>query len=125
VDERSPTALNVLVVEDRARNREVMEILLAQIHAIPTCVADGADAMKRFGSERYDVILMATQMSESDGLEFTRITRGREHASRPCRTRHSGSLRCPPPQPITPEARSDLIAALTQGAGDSAVAIAG
>jgi CheY-like chemotaxis protein len=70
--------------------------------------------MKRFGSERYDVILMDTQMPENDGLEVTRITRDREHASRPCRTRHSSSLRCAPTQPITPEARSDLIAALTQ-----------
>ncbi len=114
MDERSPTALNVIVVEDHARNREVMEILLAQIHASPTCVANGADAMKRFGSERYDVILMDTQMPDSDGLEVTRITRDREHAFRPCRRRHSGRLRCAPTQPITPEARSDLIAALTQ-----------
>jgi hypothetical protein len=36
VDERSPTALDVLVVEGHARNREVMEILLAQRHAWPT-----------------------------------------------------------------------------------------
>jgi len=71
--------LKVLVVEDHARNREVMTILLEQIDAVPTCVASGKEAMHQFESDRYDLVLMDMQMPDLDGLAVTGMMRDYEH----------------------------------------------
>jgi len=75
----NPAEFKVLVVEDHARNRAVMTILLDQIGAVTECAEDGEEAMRLFRSERYDLILMDMQMPDLDGLAVTSMMRDHEH----------------------------------------------
>jgi len=67
--------LRVLVVDDNATNRKVVELMLAQVGAEVTACENGQEAVMAFQKEAFDVILMDLQMPVMDGLTATRAIR--------------------------------------------------
>ncbi len=81
-DEETP--LQVMVVDDNATNRRVLELILGQLGARILSVENGQEAVEAFDQGGFDLILMDVQMPVMDGLTATREIRKREHsASRP------------------------------------------
>jgi signal transduction histidine kinase/CheY-like chemotaxis protein len=70
--------LRVLIAEDNAVNRTLLERILAR-HGYSYCSAyDGQDALARYEAERFDVVLMDVHMPVLDGFAATREIRRRE-----------------------------------------------
>lgn len=67
--------LDVLVVEDNATNRIVLEELLRTLGHRVTLAVDGAEGVKRARAHRHDVILMDISMPVLDGIAATRLIR--------------------------------------------------
>ncbi|MDF1523175.1 MAG: ATP-binding protein [Trueperaceae bacterium] len=76
VPPRFDAALQVLVVEDNAVNREVATALLDEVGLHPTLAGDGREALALLQRERFDLVLMDVQMPVVDGLSATRVLRG-------------------------------------------------
>ncbi|MDD2742154.1 MAG: bacteriohemerythrin [Rhodocyclaceae bacterium] len=69
----------LLVVEDQALNREIVEALLAAVGITPTMAENGQEAidiLNASGPDAFDLVLMDVQMPVMDGLTATRILRG-------------------------------------------------
>ncbi len=71
-------ALRVLLAEDHAVNRRVVELMLAELDVDLTCVENGAEAVQAAGLGGFDVILMDMQMPVMDGLSAIRAIRADE-----------------------------------------------
>ena len=69
--------LRVLVAEDVAVNRKVINLYLSRLGYHPTCVNNGREALEAVAANSFDVILMDMQMPEMDGLTATRLIRQR------------------------------------------------
>ncbi len=67
----------VLVVDDNATNRRIMEIQLKNWGMIPTSSASGADGLKKIAEQSFDVVLIDFQMPEMDGVTLAREIRRR------------------------------------------------
>jgi len=67
--------LSVLLVEDDADGRELMELMLARAGARATSVHDAATALRVLDTDRFDVILSDIAMPGEDGISF--ISRAR------------------------------------------------
>jgi CheY-like chemotaxis protein/HPt (histidine-containing phosphotransfer) domain-containing protein len=65
----------VLLVEDNAFNRALIEHVLEPMGCSVDKVASGAEALKQFTPGRYDLVLMDCQMPEMDGLTAARHIR--------------------------------------------------
>lgn len=68
----------VLLVEDQPLNREIVEVLLADLAIAVDVMTNGRDAVDRLieqGPGSYDLVLMDVQMPVMDGLSATRAIR--------------------------------------------------
>jgi signal transduction histidine kinase len=71
-------AVRVLVADDHAANRRVVEVILAQAGVETVLVGDGAQALDAAAEGGFDAILMDVQMPVLDGLSAIRAIRRRE-----------------------------------------------
>ena len=71
----SETAMRVLLAEDEPMNREVALGLLRNTNWTIDVAEDGEEAVRRFRSATYDLILMDVEMPELDGIAATRAIR--------------------------------------------------
>ncbi len=70
--EAAPT---VLIVDDHATNRHVLELILGQLGVRHVSVENGREAVDACGQQAFDAILMDIQMPVMDGITATREIR--------------------------------------------------
>ena len=70
----------VLVAEDNAVNRQVIQMMLARLGIVPDFACDGQACIERAGERQYDLILMDCQMPGTDGFQATTAIRAQEPA---------------------------------------------
>ncbi|MFN4091589.1 MAG: ATP-binding protein [Brevundimonas sp.] len=87
VEDHAPTrlgdvipTLRVLLADDHATNRKVVELILAQAPVELTAVENGAEALDAYRGGDFDLVLMDMQMPVMDGLEAIREIRLHEAA---------------------------------------------
>ena len=66
------SAFRVLVAEDHAVNRQLVDLLLKRLGYRPDFAVDGTEVLKALEQCSYDLILMDLRMPEMGGLEATR-----------------------------------------------------
>lgn len=65
-------ALKVLVVDDTATNRQILQVFLRKLGFEVDVAADGVGAIERFAAGAPDLVLMDVMMPVMDGFEATR-----------------------------------------------------
>ena len=76
VDFNSLQGKQVLVVDDNATNRRILQSQLEQWKMLPTLVSSGVEAMDILSRDRhFDLLLTDMQMPEMDGIELARGAR--------------------------------------------------
>ncbi|MDB5794501.1 MAG: rpfC [Noviherbaspirillum sp.] len=80
-DGRPPRRLNVLVAEDHPVNQKLVEEILRERGHSVWIAKTGAEAVRMFEGQSFDVILMDGQMPEMDGYQAAMEIRRRERAS--------------------------------------------
>jgi CheY-like chemotaxis protein len=81
---RSFAGLRLLVAEDNAVNRQVIEAMLRRLNIVADFAADGAEAVELAKENRYAIILMDCEMPRMDGYSATRnIRRFEQDTNRP------------------------------------------
>lgn len=63
--------LKILLVEDNLLNQRIVLFSLKKFNHIVTIANNGLEAVEKFKTEQYDVILMDIMMPVMDGLEAT------------------------------------------------------
>jgi PAS domain S-box-containing protein len=73
--------IHILLAEDDYINRTLATTLLNQVGLQVTTVENGLEVIEKYGTRKYDLILMDMQMPEMDGYEATIAIREQEKAS--------------------------------------------
>jgi signal transduction histidine kinase/ActR/RegA family two-component response regulator len=107
------SGLRVLVVDDHAANRQVIELILGSVGIDLVSAENGAEAVDAFKAQSFDAVLMDLQMPVMDG--FTAISLIREHE------RNTGSPRTPIIV-VSANAQAEHRSASTQAGADSHLA---
>lgn len=76
--EEQVRALRVLLADDNATNRRVLEMFLSAADADVVSVENGLEAVQAAGARPFDVVLMDLHMPVMDGLEAIRTIRDAE-----------------------------------------------
>ncbi len=79
--EDSAATCRILLVEDNEVNRTIATKLLEKRGHVVIAVENGALAVERTASDRFDLVLMDVQMPVMDGLTATARIRTREHGT--------------------------------------------
>jgi PAS domain S-box-containing protein len=66
---RLPVALHVLVADDNEANRKILSVMLAKLGATAEFVSNGAEAVKRWREEPFDLMLLDISMPVMGGME--------------------------------------------------------
>ena len=120
--------LRILVAEDNAVNRKIVEALLSPMEAAITFTENGAEAIDALQTQRFDIVLMDIQMPVMDGVEATRRLRSMDgpNARVPvialtanvmedqCRTYRAAGMNAEVPKPIDPQRLLAVIAELAR-----------
>ncbi|MBF0381901.1 MAG: PAS domain S-box protein [Magnetococcales bacterium] len=80
-DKTNPINLRILLVEDTRENQMVIEGFLQKTKCHIDIAENGLDAVEKFKTDRYDLILMDIQMPIMDGYTATKEIRRLERAS--------------------------------------------
>jgi signal transduction histidine kinase/CheY-like chemotaxis protein len=64
-------SLRVLLADDSEDNRFLIESYLRPVGIVPDCAENGAVAVAKFRSAKYDIVLMDVEMPEMDGFTAT------------------------------------------------------
>jgi len=75
-----PATLRVLVVDDHAPNRLLLQHQLEHLGQLVTTATDGRDALARLEAGSFDLVICDCAMPVMDGLAFTRAVRQRGDA---------------------------------------------
>lgn len=78
VVEQGKKNLNILVAEDNIINQKIMLKLLSQNGHNVIIAANGLEAIKAYGENDIDTILMDLEMPQMDGIEATKIIKTKE-----------------------------------------------
>ena len=81
-DSGEAPALRVLVVDDNATNRQVVQLILQAVGVEVVCAENGLEGVQAVVRDRFDVVLMDLQMPVMDGLSAIRAIRARETAQK-------------------------------------------
>ena len=76
--------LRILIADDSATNRLVLEEMLSDTHAVLTSVTDGQEALNAWLTQEFDFLLLDISMPTMDGVSTIREIR-RHEAAKGCR----------------------------------------
>jgi CheY-like chemotaxis protein len=72
---RPPPGLRVLLADDNATNRRILDAMLRGLDAKVTQACDGLDVVRRYAPGRFDVLLLDISMPGIDGIQALELIR--------------------------------------------------